>query len=65
MLERVETAPLILREFPELGSPTGLRGIRKWRVVKAPFVLLYSVAPRHIAIRRVRHAASDWPGSEG
>jgi len=60
MLDRVEDAPVILREFPHLGSPTRLPGVRKWRVDGTPYILLYAVAPSTVDIRRVVHTASDW-----
>jgi len=60
MLDRIEDAPLILREYPHLGSPTRLAAVRKWRVEGTPFILLYAVGPASVDIRRVVHTASDW-----
>lgn len=60
LLERIETAPLALLDFPDMGSPTRFHGIRKWRVAKTPFLLFYAVEKDRIAIRRVIHASSDW-----
>lgn len=60
MLDQVEHAPLALLSYPEMGSPTLERGLRKWPIRHTPFLLLYSVAPREIEIRRVVHGRSNW-----
>ncbi|MBX9816355.1 MAG: hypothetical protein A4S12_04105 [Proteobacteria bacterium SG_bin5] len=60
MLERVETAPLVLLDFPDLGSPTRHPTIRKWRVADTPFLLFYRPARHQIEVRRVVHHARDW-----
>jgi plasmid stabilization system protein ParE len=59
MLDRIETSPLILLEYPEMGSPTRRRGIRKWRAARTPFVLLYAVSRDYVEVRRVIHDAMD------
>jgi plasmid stabilization system protein ParE len=63
LLERIETSPLALLEFPQMGSPTRRRGIRKWRVPRAPFVLLYASNAEYVEVRRVLHDAMDWDRS--
>ncbi|MBX9881149.1 MAG: type II toxin-antitoxin system RelE/ParE family toxin [Sphingomonas sp.] len=60
ILERVETAPLILLDFPEIGAPTAWADIRKWRVAATPFLLLYRAGRQRVEIRRVLHYARDW-----
>jgi toxin ParE1/3/4 len=60
LLERVEHAPLALLEFPDMGSPTRRRGIRKWHVGRTPFLLFYANSATEVEIRRVVHARSDW-----
>lgn len=62
LIERIENAPLILCEYPDLGTPTVGRGVRKWLVPKTPFILFYHADKSRVAIRRVRHGASDWAG---
>lgn len=60
LLGRIEEAPLVLLEYPRLGSPTHRPGVRKWRARKTPFLLFYAVSRSGVEIRHVRHAASDW-----
>lgn len=61
LLERIETAPLILLDNPGLGSPFAGK-LRKWPVKRTPFVLLYRAAGGDIQIRRVLDARSDLVG---
>lgn len=60
LLDRVESAPLVLCDFPDIGAPTVQPGVRKWRVPKTPFILFYHASTERVAIRRVRHGATDW-----
>ena len=60
MLERVETAPLVLLDFPEMGSPTVRPDLRKWTVADTPFILLYRATRASVEVRRVIHHARDW-----
>lgn len=59
MLARIGSAPAILREHPRAGEPVG-RDLRKWRVRRTAFALLYRVREGHVEIARVVHAATDW-----
>jgi toxin ParE1/3/4 len=63
ILRRLQTAPLILTDHPDIGAPTGLRSIRKWRVRHTPFILFYSADRARVEIKRVRHAAENWQQS--
>jgi len=63
-LERVEEAPLILLDYPGLGSPTLLPGVRKWRVRKTPFLIFYVANRDRVEITTVRHASSDWRSAQ-
>jgi toxin ParE1/3/4 len=62
LVDRIESAPLILCDYPDLGTPTIGRDVRKWLVPKTPFILFYRADRSRVAIRRVRHGASDWTG---
>jgi plasmid stabilization system protein ParE len=64
LLERVEEAPLLLLDYPGLGSATALPGIRKWPVRKTPFLLFYAATRDRVEIIMVRHAASDWRSAQ-
>ncbi|TPG41161.1 type II toxin-antitoxin system RelE/ParE family toxin [Sphingomonas koreensis] len=55
ILQRIEEAPLVLLDFPKVGSPTRNDRVRKWRVPKTPFVLFYAEHGDDIQIRRVVH----------
>lgn len=60
LLTRIQEAPLVLLEYPHLGSLTRRRGIRKWSVRGTPFILLYAAGPARVEIRRVIHSAMNW-----
>ncbi|MDB5708042.1 MAG: hypothetical protein JWL96_112 [Sphingomonas bacterium] len=62
LVDRIESAPLILCDYPDLGTPTVGRDVRKWLVPKTLFILFYHADRKRVAIRRVRHGASDWAG---
>lgn len=59
LLDRVEQAPLLLLENPNLGSPFGAHGLRKWPVRRTPFMLIYRATADAIQIRRVVDPRSD------
>ena len=60
LVDRIETAPLVLCDYPDLGTPTVGRDVRKWLVPKTPSILFYHAGKDRVAIRRVRHGATDW-----
>lgn len=60
LLSRIQEAPLILLDHPEIGAPTSVRSVRKWRVGNTPFILFYSAGRERVEIKRVRHAAENW-----
>lgn len=62
LLLRIEHAPLILLDYPDMGSLTPRKGIRKWHVRRTPFLLFYASTADRIEIRRVVHERSDWEG---
>jgi toxin ParE1/3/4 len=60
LIERIEKAPLILLEFPEIGELIWPDGRRKWRIKATPFLLIYKAHEGKVEISRVTHVASDW-----
>ena len=64
ILMRIEQTPLALLDYPDIGSSTPRRGIRKWHVRKTPFLLFYASTANRLEIRRVVHERSDWMGLE-
>jgi toxin ParE1/3/4 len=60
LLRRVQHAPPILLDHPDIGAPTDRPSLRKWRVKGTPFLLFYSSGRERVEIKRVRHAAEDW-----
>lgn len=63
LVERIVAAGAFLAELPEAG-PLTIRGRRKWRVPKTPYLLFYRVAPDHIRVLRVLHGARDLTGRQ-
>lgn len=63
LIERIVLAGRFLAELPEAG-PLTIRGRRKWRVPKTPYLLFYRVEADHIRILRVLHGARDLAGRQ-
>jgi plasmid stabilization system protein ParE len=59
IVNAIRSEPLRLLDYPQIGSLTRRRGIRKWSVRGTPFRLLYSSAGDRIVIQRVVHSAMD------
>jgi toxin ParE1/3/4 len=53
-------AARFLAEYPNAGERLTDREVRRWRVVRTPYVLLYRVDGSILRINRVVHAARDW-----
>jgi len=61
MRRRVVAAQRPLLDRPGIGSPTGRRGTRKWRVRGTPFLLFYRISSDGtLQVVNVRHAAQNW-----
>jgi toxin ParE1/3/4 len=60
MLDRIEDAPTILIDHPQAGETIDSLGVRKWRVRRTSFLLLYRFTRGRIEITRVVHASGDW-----
>jgi plasmid stabilization system protein ParE len=60
MLRLIQSAPLILLDYPDIGAPTDRRSLRKWLVKGTPYLLFYSANRDRVEIKRVRHGAQDW-----
>ena len=60
IVEALEAAISRLLEFPRLGSPVGASGHRKWRMKKAPFLMIYAVEDDGLHTLRVYHERQDW-----
>jgi plasmid stabilization system protein ParE len=60
LAERVAAAADPFANHPALGPVVPGTAWRKWRVRRAPFILLYQVQAEAVEIVHVRHAASNW-----
>lgn len=60
LVERIAAAPKPLIDFPFIGPETEIDGLRKWRVTKTPFLLLYLVESDSVIIVRVVDARTNW-----
>jgi len=63
LVERVVDAATFLAQLPQAG-PLTIRGRRKWRVPKTPYLLFYRIAPDHIRVLRVIRGARDLAGRQ-
>jgi toxin ParE1/3/4 len=64
LVERIATAPKQLLDFPFIGPETDVEGLRKWRVARTPFLLLYVVERDRVLIVRVVDARSNWQATD-
>ena len=65
LIERIAVAPKPLLDFPFIGPETDVDGLRKWRVAKTPFLLLYTVESARVVVVRVVDARSNWQATDG
>jgi toxin ParE1/3/4 len=61
MLDRVAGAAAPLIDNPRIGPVLDEQpDVRKWHVLRTPFLLFYAIAGDRIEIRRVRHVRERW-----
>lgn len=56
----LEKAIARLSEYPHIGTPVGSADHRKWRLGRAPFLIIYRVDNQGLHILRVHHERQDW-----
>ncbi len=49
-----------LAGHPSAGTLIAASDIRKWRVARTPYVLLYRASPETLRVLRLIHTAQDW-----
>ena len=64
LVEPIAAAPKPLLDFPFIGPETDVEGLRKWRVAKTPFLLLYVIEQDRVLIVRVVDARSNWQAAD-
>jgi plasmid stabilization system protein ParE len=64
IVEALDAAITRLLEFPGLGTPVGSAGHRKWRIKKAPFLIIYAIESDSLQVLRVYHERQDRDASE-
>ena len=55
-----KTALRFLLETPGAGSPIDTLQLRKWKVGRTPFLLLYTFDTNTLSVVRIRHEREDW-----
>lgn len=65
LAEALDVAISQLLEFPRSGSPVGAAGHRKWRLKRAPFLMIYKIDENLLQILRVYHERQDWGQDPG
>lgn len=61
LIERIQLAPEILRQFPYSGRSGRKNGTRELVITSLPYVIVYQVAGEQIRLLRVLHGAQRWP----
>ncbi|MEO7170597.1 MAG: type II toxin-antitoxin system RelE/ParE family toxin [Sphingomonas sp.] len=62
VLAQAVAAGRMLQQHPQAGQMIDDEGLRKWRVARTPYILLYRDTGTLLHIVRVMHAAQDWRG---
>ena len=60
LLAEAEKATEFLARVPYGGSPQEDNGIRKFRLGRLPFVLLYAVQDDSVYVTRLHHSSQNW-----
>jgi toxin ParE1/3/4 len=60
VLAQAVAAGRMLQQHPQAGQMIDDDGMRKWRVARTPYILLYRDTGTILRIVRVMHAAQDW-----
>lgn len=60
VLAQAVAAGRMLQQHPQAGPMIDDEGVRKWRVARTPYILLYRDAGSVLRVIRVMHAAQDW-----
>lgn len=61
MIERILASIDVLEQYPNLGRPGRLRGIRELVVAGTPFIVFYRLQRDQVLILGVVHGARKWP----
>ena len=64
MVRRLVEASRRLSDFPRMGRPGKLEGVRELVVPRTPYYLAYRVVEHDVEILRAIHGAQDWPRAE-
>ena len=49
-----------LLETPGAGSPVGSRDLRRWRLGKSPYLMLYRASRTELRVVRIQHERQNW-----
>ena len=61
-VQRLVEASWRLSDFPRMGRPGKVEGIRELVVPRTPYYLAYRVLEEEVEILRAIHGAQNWPG---
>lgn len=50
----------LLLETPGAGSPVGSPDLRRWRLGKTPYLMLYRVSRTELRVLRIHHERQNW-----
>lgn len=60
LLDEADKATRLLAQTPGIGSPQGDDGIRKLRLGKLPYVMLYVMIEGCAHVTRLHHSRENW-----
>lgn len=60
LLSLTRQSARFLLETPGAGSPIEASGLRKWRIDRTPYLMVYHFTRHELRILRVHHESQDW-----
>ena len=61
MDDRIQSRVEDLAQFPEIGRPGRIEGMRELVIPGTPYIAAYRIADDTVRILRVLHGAQQWP----
>jgi toxin ParE1/3/4 len=61
LIRKIYEAPLVLKNYPNLGRSGKKEGTRELVIAPLPYVVVYQIRGDNLFIARILHGAQDWP----
>lgn len=61
LIHKIYEAPLVLRNYPNLGRAGKKEGTRELVIAPLPYIVVYQIRGDNLFIVRILHGAQEWP----